>query len=174
MKKTLLLVVTLLLSANIYCQDDHAVAWLSSIQPYIPPKVNENDNVLYLSLAGAPPSIGLRYDRYFGRIGTYLSAITGKYPGGDDIQNRQIRYSLGGVYRLDYIRDQIDSPIATVGLVYHDWLSEDYVPGQLDADKAFRKFSFELGMGGRIGRFNVAGRADFMQFEVMVDAGFNF
>ena len=51
---------------------------------------------------------------------------------------------------------------------------KDYVQGQIDAERAFRKFSFELGMGGRIGRFNVAGRADFMQFEVMVDLGFNF
>ncbi len=131
-------------------------------------------DVFYLSGAGVPPSIGIRYDRYFGRIGAYVAGITGKYPGGDYIQNRQMRYSLGAIYRLNYIRDQIDSPIISLGLVYHDWLTKDYVDGQLNPERAFRKWSFEFGVGGRIKRFNVAGRADFMQMEVSVDLGFNF
>jgi hypothetical protein len=136
---------------------------------------NKNNNVLYWSVnPGQLSLLGIRYEHYFERIGVYGGVSRLKHTGGDNITNIQNRYSLGTAYRLSYIRDQIDSPIATVGLVYHQWLSEDYVEGQVNPNEAFRKFSFELGMGGRIKWFNICGRADFMQMEVMIDLGFNF
>ncbi len=168
------IVLLLLLTASLFGQEAQNPDFFKNTEFSPPDTANHNNNVVYLSFSGVPASIGIRYDRYFGRIGGYLAGISGKYTGGDNIENRQIRCVAGGIYRLDYIRDQIDSPIISVGLVYHYWLSQDYAKGMIVPDLAFRKWSFEIGMGGRIKRFNVAGRADFMQMEVMVDAGFNF
>jgi hypothetical protein len=171
--KTTLVILLLLFSFSLFGQEaQNPGAFQYEFSP--PDTSNHNDNVFYISMAGVPPSIGIRYDRYFGRIGAYVAGITGKYPGGDYIENRQMRYSLGGIYRLNYIRDQIDSPIVSLGLVYHDWLTKDYVEGYINTKRAFREWSFEIGMGGRIKRFNVSGRADFMQMEVCMDFGFNF
>ena len=171
-----ILIGLLLLSVSAYSQDDHAVFYLDQVAIYSPPDTaNKNNNVVYWSINFAQRSLlGIRYDHYFSRIGAYGAFAICKATGGDDIVNTQHRYVLGGVYRLTYHQDEIDSPIASIGIVYHDWQSKDYIPTLIDHTKAFRKWSFELGMGGRIKRFNVAGRADFMQMEVSVDAGFNF
>jgi hypothetical protein len=174
--KALLIPIFLMFSLCLWAQDDHAVFYLDQVAIYSPPDTaNKNNNVVYWSLNLAQRSLlGIRYDHYFSRIGAYGAFNIGKATGGDDIINKQHRYVLGGIYRLNYQQDQIDSPIASIGIVYHDWLTTDHVDSQIDYDKAFRKWSFELGIGGRIKRFNVAGRADFMQMEVSVDAGFNF
>jgi hypothetical protein len=174
--KALLIPVFLMFSLCLKGQDDHAVFYLSQVAYYSPPDTaNKNNNVLYWSLNLAQRSLlGIRYDHYFSRIGAYGAFNIGKATGGDDIVNKQHRYVVGGIYRLNYQQDQIDSPIASIGIVYHDWLTTDHVDSQINYDKAFRKWSFELGIGGRIKRFNVAGRADFMQMEVSIDGGFNF
>jgi hypothetical protein len=175
-KKISLVVLTVLLSANIYCQwDQNPDFKIPSDEIFSPQDTsNHNNNVLYLSGSFAPISAGLRYEHYFNRVAPYICAMVGKAPGGDNITNQFYKFIVGGAYRLTYRRDEIDSPIASIGLIYHYWVTEDLADWQYNPYHGFRKWSFEMGMGGRIGRFNVAGRADFMQMEVNMDLGFNF
>lgn len=136
--------------------------------------VNHNTNVLYWSVNLAQLSfVGVRYDKFFGPVGIYGAYNKQRHTGGDDIINIQDRYAIGCVWRLQYRRDEIDSPIASLGVVYHDWRTEDYVEGQINPERAFRKVSLEVGLGGRIKRVNVSARID-TQIEFCIDLGFNF
>jgi len=160
-----------------------AILTLEGIAQYVPGQytqfspqdtANHNLNVIYFSVAMSPTLFGLRYDRYFEYTGAYVGFNAGRVYGGSYYRNMQVRINAGFIIKLEYIVDQIDSPILTIGGAYRHWQSVDYQVGYIDPDDAFKGFAFDFGFGGRIKRFNIAGRVDMTDFNFLLDVGYNF
>lgn len=132
-------------------------------------------NALYLSVQPGDRGLGIRYDRYVGRTGIFLSGARGgyKFNDGGYIKDHY-RFALGGIYQP---RQKLNNPYIkdyfTFGLSYHLYGAREYNPIFIN-ENVFKPWSFEFGGGVRLFKFAFGLRMDIIKWEGIVDFGWRF
>ena len=145
-KKVLILVVVLLLSANIYCQK----------------------NTVYALVQPIDMGYGIRFDRRINDFGLYTSLSKGEYdiPGEYYIE-KHIKMSLGGVSHT-----RRGSTFFSYGFNYN-FYGDTYLSEGTSRSTTY-PMSIELGAGALLSRVAVAFRMDVLKWESSLDLGFRF
>jgi len=128
------------------------------------------NNTISLTFLPQDNGIGLRYDRYFDNFGIYYSGSYGNYSGYDiDKQYYEIRDHIKIASGITINADQA---YLLAGITYHNYglmILTDNIN-----KKAFKPFSFEMGISVHMGRIMAGFRMDIFKWEGCYEIGINF
>jgi len=133
---------------------------------------SQNKNSLLFSYYPQDNGIGLRYDRYFDKIGVYCSYSYGNYHGEDQYKceyniDDHNKYAAGVA-----LRAKSNPTYLLLGLSYHTYGDMDLTP-DINRD-AFMPFSVEFGVKADINHFAAGFRMDPIKWEGCFEIGINF
>lgn len=120
--------------------------------------------------------IGLKYSRYFNKVGLYGSYCTGKFLHNEDNYIEHDYKSAIGI--LIFVKDPtMESymyPNISCGLVHHNYINRHFGTPWLIRQSVFNEWSFEIGIGVHIHRFGYNLNFDLPNREISIDLGYNF
>lgn len=152
-KKISILVATLLLSANIYCQElfHNSLAVMMQLDSY---------------------SWGARYERRGDRMGGYIYGITGDFYRSPSGIKDETSIGAGMIFLPKYWEYPY-APAITMGFNYAKYTYyESLLP--FEDTPADIPFSFEMGLSAQHGRVNFGFNSDLVKWKFMLFAGINF
>jgi hypothetical protein len=127
-------------------------------------------NALSLSLSPADLGAGVRYDRYFGDVGVYLSGSYGNY-AFHSYQIRDHRKASSGLTLR--MANQTYVSYFSLGVCAHKY-GKTILPEDYDTKRVLSLLSYEIGAGTCIGRFVAGIRIDLYKWDAVIDVGFKF
>lgn len=129
------------------------------------PLAGISQTTLYGIIQPSDLGLGVRVDQQIKSGGMYASVSRGDYKFNGGYVNNHWKVSLGGVVHTPH------ESFLTLGLNYHNY-GQYLFPDNLIPDNALTPFSFDMGVGVKLGRFVSEFTLDILKWDVGVGLGY--